>query len=160
MRATGKLIFANQIQCELTKESYETQCLSTEGSSVSFDATIVEVLPPPPRNCAAASREKPNWKVLDLVWNSVRINIPDSDYSLGNMSFRLTNDALDGYSPRMKCVVDQLQQVGLSYPKFTCGVFEANEADVPPTSWNFVNGTKALLSINQTWTCDDGGPSG
>jgi len=161
MRATGMLSFGGQIQCEFSEQSYRTQCLSTKGSSLPFDATIVEVLPPPPRNCAAASKEKPNWKVLDLVWTTTHLSTPYFDYSTGNMSFRLTNDALDGYSPLMTCVADALhQQVGVSYPKFGCGIFEANDADVPPTSWDFVHDDKALLSIDQTWVCDYGGSNG
>ncbi|KAJ2970232.1 hypothetical protein NUW58_g9757 [Xylaria curta] len=60
------------------------------------------------------------------------------------------NKALD-YSPRMG---------GVYMTPYTCTVFEANEADVPPTKFDWVLDDKSLLRINQTWSCDDGAATG
>ncbi|KAI8631617.1 hypothetical protein F5Y19DRAFT_424348 [Xylariaceae sp. FL1651] len=155
MRATGKTSILGQFDCQFT-DSYRTQCLSKEGATLPFDATIVEVLPPPTRNCAAASETTPNWKVYDFTWVTTTTTFP-LDVDVANMTFRLINEALD-YSPRMTCTEPYLHgpQGGVYRTPYDCAVFEANEEDVPPTSFDWVLDTKSLLRINQTWYCNDG----
>ncbi|KAI3317375.1 hypothetical protein HD806DRAFT_371872 [Xylariaceae sp. AK1471] len=162
MRATGKTSILGQFDCRFDAEtdSRREQCLSRAGASLPFDATIVKVLPPPKRRCAAASEATPNWNVLDFKWVT-RKSTFYYDFGTANITFRLINEALN-YSPRMTCTEPSLHgpQGGVYITPYACGVFEANEEDVPPTSFDWVLDDKSLLRINQTWYCDDGASRG
>ncbi|KAI0419000.1 hypothetical protein F5X98DRAFT_88432 [Xylaria grammica] len=156
MRATGQLTMTN-FACQFDDQSRRTSCVSNAGSQLPFDATIVEVLPAPTRECAAASEATPDWNVQDLVWVT-RTTTFGLDPGFSNMTFRLINEALDDYSPRMTCTERALHgpQGGVYITPYSCTVFEANEADVPPTRFDWVLDDKSLLRVNQTWSCDDG----
>lgn len=159
MRATGTLKMTD-FDCEFDDHSRRTSCISRDGSQLPFDATIVEVLPAPTRECAAASEATPDWNVLDLIW--VRRNTTFGlDPGSSNMTFRLINEPLD-YSPRMTCTEPTLHGPlgGVYRTPYKCTVFEANEADVPVTEFDWVLDDKSLLRINQTWYCDDGAAEG
>jgi hypothetical protein len=106
------------------------------------------------------SKATPNWTVLDLKWVTRTSTYP-YDFGTANMTFRLINEAL-GYSPRMFCTEPNLHgpQGGEYITPYACGVFEANEEDVPPTNFDWVLDDKSLLRINQTWYCDDGATKG
>ncbi|KAI0450027.1 hypothetical protein F5B21DRAFT_508610 [Xylaria acuta] len=161
MRATGRLAMRD-FNCVFDDESRRTSCVSNAGSRLPFEATIVEVLPPPTRNCAAASRATPDWTVRDLVWVR-RTTTFGLDPGFANMTFRLLGAALDGYSPRMVCAEPALHgpQGGVYITPYACGVFEADEKDVPVTRFDWVvDGGKDLLRVNQTWSCDDGAAKG
>ncbi|TGJ84204.1 hypothetical protein E0Z10_g4558 [Xylaria hypoxylon] len=155
MRATGQLAL-KEFDCQFHAQSRRTSCVSNRGSQLPFDATIVEVLPAPTRECAAASEATPDWNVQDLVWVT-RTTTFGLDPGFSNMTFRLINEAL-GYSPRMTCTEPALHrpQGGAYITPYSCTVFEANEKDVPPTKFDWVLDNKSLLRINQTWYCDDG----
>ncbi|TRX90901.1 hypothetical protein FHL15_008106 [Xylaria flabelliformis] len=155
MRATGRLAMRD-FDCVFDDESRRTSCVSNAGSQLPFEATIVEVLPPPTQNCAAASQATPDWTVRDLVWVR-RTTTFGLDPGSANMTFRLLSKALDDYSPRMVCAEPALHgpQGGVYITPYTCGVFEANENDVPVTKFDWVVDDKNLLRINQTWFCDD-----
>ncbi|KAI0400909.1 hypothetical protein F4802DRAFT_601546 [Xylaria palmicola] len=160
MRATGQLALRD-FDCQFDDHSRRTSCVAGAGVRQPLDATIVEVLPPPPRKCAAASRAAPDWRVLDLAWVR-RTTTFGLDPGFANMTFRLVNEAL-GYSPRMTCTEPALHGPwgGAYITPYACGVFEAVEADVPPTRFDWVvNDQSSLLRINQTWSCDDGGAKG
>ncbi|KAI1127218.1 hypothetical protein F5Y10DRAFT_243155 [Nemania abortiva] len=154
MRATGRLTMSN-FNCVFDSQSRRTSCTSKTGSRLPFDATIVEVLPPPTRQCAAASEATPDFDVLDFVWVT-RTTTFGLDPGFSNMTFRLVNQALD-YSPRMICSEKALHgpQGGVYITPYSCDVFEANEEDVPPTRFDWVLDSKSLLRVNQTWYCDD-----
>ncbi|KAI0542789.1 hypothetical protein GGR58DRAFT_171195 [Xylaria digitata] len=155
MRATGQLILTD-FDCKFDDESRRTSCVSRAGSQLPFTATIVEVLPAPTRECVAASEATPDWSVQDLVWVT-RTTTFGLDPGFSNMTFRVINEALD-YSPRMTCTEPALHgpQGGRYITLYSCTIFEANEADVPPTRFDWVLDDKSLLRINQTWYCDDG----
>ncbi|KAI1818650.1 hypothetical protein GGS20DRAFT_581405 [Poronia punctata] len=159
MRATGKTSILGQFDCVYADDSSRTQCLSYNGVSLAFEADTVQILDPPPRNCAAASEATPNWNVLDLVYT--KTDYPLFAVSFSDITFRLINEALD-YSPRMFCVEPELHgpQGGVYETPYSCSVFEANEEDVPITKFDLIVDSGKLLRINQTWTCDDGGSSG
>ncbi|KAI1419744.1 hypothetical protein F5Y12DRAFT_194735 [Xylaria sp. FL1777] len=155
MRATGQLGITG-FDCTFDDQSRRTACASNAGSQQSFAATIVEILPAPTRQCAAASEATPDWTVKDLVWVT-RTTTFGLDPGFSNMTFHLINEALN-YSPRMTCDEPALHgpQGGVYITPYSCTVFEANAADVPPTHFDWVLDDKDLLRINQTWTCDDG----
>ncbi|KAI0521703.1 hypothetical protein F5B22DRAFT_643876 [Xylaria bambusicola] len=161
MRATGQVTL-NYLDCQYDSQGRRTHCAQSEGhDKPPITATIVEVLPPPTKRCAAASEATPDWTVKDFVWqywNTTYPLIPPMVYA--NMTFRLVNEALN-YSPRMNCTEPRLHGPlgGVYMTPYTCGVFEANEEDVPATRFDWVRDGTQLLRINQTWFCDDG-PSG
>ncbi|KAH8167687.1 hypothetical protein CIB48_g589 [Xylaria polymorpha] len=152
MRATGRLAMRD-FTCVFDDESRRTSCVSNAGSQLSFTATIVEVLASPPRDCAAASEAAPDWTVRDLVWVR-RTTTFGLDPGFANMTFGLRGAALDGYSPRMVCAEPALHgpQGGVYVTPYACGVFEADEADVPVTRTRFQSigelDVKSLLSCS------------
>ncbi|KAI0425089.1 hypothetical protein F5Y09DRAFT_116145 [Xylaria sp. FL1042] len=155
MRATGELQMKD-FTCKFDDESRRTSCISNNGSQLPFDATIVEVLPAPTRQCAAASEAMPDWTVKDFTWVTRNTTFA-YDFGYSNMTFHLINEALD-YSPRMTCAEPALHgpQGGVYITPYSCDVFEANEEDVPSTKFDWVLDDKSLLRVNQTWYCDDG----
>ncbi|KAI0487746.1 hypothetical protein F4859DRAFT_268397 [Xylaria cf. heliscus] len=158
MRATGRLTMRG-FTCVFDDESRRTSCVSNAGSQLPFASTIVQVLPPPPRDCAAASRATPDWTVRDLVWVR-RTTTFGLDPGSANLTFGLLSAALEDYSPRMVCVESALHgpQGGVYVTPYACGVFEADEGDVPVTRFDWVlDGGSDLLRVNQTWFCDDDG---
>lgn len=158
MRATGELSF-KYLVCEFDSDSRRTHCAFRSDYTPSLSATIVQVLPPPTRECAAASTATPDWAVLDFKWVYGNTTYPGvAVLPHANMTFRLTNEALGGYTPRMNCTEPALHgpQGGVYITPYACTVFEANEEDVPVTRFDWVVDGTELLRINQTWFCDDG----
>ncbi|GAP86677.1 hypothetical protein SAMD00023353_2000520 [Rosellinia necatrix] len=159
MRATGQLAM-REFDCVFDGQSRRTSCTSRAGSQLRFDATIVEVLPAPTRHCAAASVATPGWAVPGgLAWVR-RTTTFGLDPGSANLTFGLASRALAGYSPRMACAAPALlpgPRGGVYRTPYACAVFEANEADVPVTEFDWVlDDGRDLLRINQTWYCDDG----
>ncbi|KAI0873252.1 hypothetical protein GGS24DRAFT_401528 [Hypoxylon argillaceum] len=159
MRATGTLTMSD-FACVFDSQSRRTSCVSRSGSQLPFTATIVEVLPAPTRQCAAASEATPDFSVRDFVWVT-RTTTFGLDPGYSNMTFHLVNEALD-YSPRMTCTEPALHgpSGGVYVTPYKCSVFEANEEDVPVTRFDWVLDSKSLLRVNQTWYCDDAAVQG